>query len=348
MPSHPCSRRRLLTGAMALGLSATLARMAWAAAPQAAEDMARAARVWLDGLQPPQRAAAQLAWDDPWRENWHFTPRRRPGVAFRDMRQPQWTAVWGLLGSLLSGDGLERVRGVIELEAVLGELTGQQSYRDPDNYALVVFGDPAGAAPWAWRFEGHHLSLSVVVVPEVGVAVTPAFFGANPATVPQEHRHKGFKLLGAEETQAFSLVRSLESWARKSAILDDRALGDLVAGPGRETSLKSPQGVPLAALNEAQRGGVMAIVEGYTTTMRPEIAAAVVAKLRQAGVERLHFAWAGALTPQRPHYFRIHGPTALIEYDNSRDGANHVHSLWIDPQDVFGRDLLKAHYERAH
>ena len=204
------------------------------------------------------------------------------------------------------------------------------------------------ARRWGRRFEGHHLSLNVLVAPEYGVAVTPAFFGANPARVPQHHAHAGFRLLGAEEDAAFSLVRSLEGPLRLKSIIADRALGDIVSGPGRELSLGQFQGSPLTALNDAQRGRIIRILELYAGTMRPEIADAALTKVRDAGLDNLHFAWAGSLEPGKPHYFRIHGPTALIEYDNTQDGANHVHSVWIDPIDVFGRDLLRAHYRGQH
>jgi Protein of unknown function (DUF3500) len=108
------------------------------------------------------------------------------------------------------------------------------------------------------------------------------------------------------------------------------------------------QGVPLTCLNDAQQAGVMPILELYAGTMRDDIAAAAVAKVREIGLDKLHFAWAGSPEPGRPHYFRVHGPPALIEYDNTQDGANLVHSVWIDPQSVFGRDLLKVHYLGAH
>jgi hypothetical protein len=212
---------------------------------------------------------------------------------------------------------------------------------------LVVFGDPAGSAPWAWRFEGHHLSISVLVAPEHGVAVTPAFFGANPAHVPRGHAHAGFRLVGAEEDAAFT-IGSLEAGIRAQAVIAGRSLSDIVSGPGRELSLQRYEGIALARLNDAQRGGIMRILELYTGTMRPEIAAPALAKVREVGLDALHFAWAGSLSRGQPHYFRVHGPTALIEYDNTQDGANHVHSVWIDPQDVFGRDLLKTHYRGAH
>lgn len=253
-----------------------------------------------------------------------------------------------MLGSLLSARGLKQVRGQLTVERILGELTGSTGFRDPGNYALVLFGDPVGTAAWAWRFEGHHLSINVLVAPGHGVAVTPMFFGANPASVPQGHAHAGFRLLGPEEDAAFGLVRSLESNVRAEAIIADRALGEIVAGPGRELSLRRKEGVALAKLSEAQRDGVARLLELYAGTMRPEIANAALDKVREAGLDTVHFAWAGSPERGRPHYFRIHGPTALIEYDNTQNGANHVHSVWIDPVGLFGRDLLKAHYLGQH
>lgn len=342
------SRRTVLGSATALGLAVPLSRLAWAASPKAAHDMAVAARAWLALLNGQQRRNALLAWSSPQRESWHYVPRSRPGVSLRHMNKPQVAAAWDLLGTMLSARGLTQVRRELMLEAVLGQLTRNPRFRDHANYALVIFGDPASPDPWAWRFEGHHLSLTSVVAPEHGVAVTPVFFGANPATIPKGHAHAGFRLLGAEEDAAFGLIRSLEGDVRTQAVIADRSLGDIVAGPGREATLQHFEGVALSSLNEAQQTGIMRILELYAGTMREEVASAQLARVRETGLEKLHFAWAGSLAPGRPHYFRIHGPAALIEYDNTQNGANHVHSVWIDPQGMFGRDLLKAHYQGAH
>ena len=342
------SRRAFVGSTVAVGASVPLTGLAWAALPELGQDMAKAARSWLSALTRAQQQQARLDWTDPSREHWHYVPRSRPGVALRDMSPAPAAAAWDLIALLLSTRGVAQVRAQLMLERTLGELTHNQSFRDPGNYALVLFGDPAASAPWCWRFEGHHLSLTTVVAPGYGVAVTPVFFGANPATIPERHAHAGFRLLGAEEDQAFSLVRSLEGQVRAQAMISERALGDIVAGPGREVSLKRFEGIALANLNEPQRDGVMRLLKLYAGTMREEIATPALARLRQAGVEVLHFAWAGSLVPGRPHYFRVHGPTVLIEYDNTQDGANHVHSVWIDPNAVFGRDLLRAHYQGAH
>lgn len=344
---HGLSRRMLLQSSVSLGAAATLGGEAWALLPSVTAEMASAAKDFLGGLGDDQRRMAQ----HPWGEgvgDWHYVPRQRPGITLGELNEAQAKSLWTLLATLLSARGLEQVRGQLKLETILGELERRPAFRDPGNYALILFGDPAGNAPWAWRFEGHHLALTTVIAPGYGLSVTPAFFGANPGRVPHGHHHHGFRLLGAEEDAAFGLIRSLDGKLRETAIIADRSLGDIVAGPGRETSLDNFEGVQLGQLNEAQQGGAMRILELYAATMRQEIAEAAMLRLRETGIERLHFAWAGSLEPGQPHYFRIHGPGALVEYDNTQNGANHVHSVWIEPEGLFGRDLLKAHYRDAH
>jgi hypothetical protein len=343
------NRRAVLLAAAALGTGAATGGEVWAMAPGVTAEMASAAGAWLKLLDDRQRAASHFAWGDRRRTDWHYVPRSRPGITLGQMNAAQTSATWDLLGTLLSAGGLDKVRSQLTLEKILGDLTNNPSFRDPGNYAVVVFGDPAGQGPWSWRIEGHHLSLNTVIAPGHGVAVTPNFLGANPARVPDgHHHHHGFRLLGAEEDAAFGLIRSIDGPLRSQVVIGNRSLGDIVSGPGREEIPKSYEGAPLGQLNAAQQAGVLRIMELYAATLRSEIAAAAMARIRDAGVDRLHFAWAGSLEPGRPHYFRIHGPSALLEYDNTQNGANHAHSLWIDPQGLFGRDLLKAHYRDAH
>jgi hypothetical protein len=340
------SRRAFLSAAA--GASVPFAGPAWAALPELSQQMAKAAQAFLAALDARQSLRARLEWADPRRNSWHYVPRSRPGLSLAEMQPAQAAAAWDLLAALLSARGLSQVRAQLRLERTLGELTHNPSFRDPGNYSLVVFGDAAGSAPWCWRFEGHHLSFTTVVAPGYGLALTPMFLGANPATVPARHSHAGFRLLGKEEDAAFAIVRSLDGGALSKALIADRALGDILAGPGRELSLQRFEGIALTALSDGQRDGVMRILELYAGTMREELASAHLLALRQAGVENLHFAWAGSLERGRPHYFRVHGPSALVEYDNTQDGANHVHSVWIDPDGAFGRDLLRRHYQGAH
>lgn len=342
------TRRSILRTGVALGAAATFSDSVWAGLPSITAEMAKAALAWLNGVSEAQRSEAQFAWTSPQLTDWHYVPRTRPGIALRDMTDAQTAAAWDLLATLLSARGLDRLRGNLKVEKILGELENRPHYRDPGNYALVFFGDPAANSPWAWRFEGHHVSLNVVVVPDYGLSVTPVFFGSNPGRVPDGHQHGGFRLLGKEEDAAFGLVRSLEGVARERVLISDQTFDDILAGPGREQSLTSYQGSPIADFNEAQQDGIMTILQLFAGTMRDEIAGSVMKKLQEAGLASLHFAWAGALEPGNPHYFRIHGPNTLIEYDNTQNDANHVHSLWIDPKNIFGGDWLKGHYEKSH
>jgi hypothetical protein len=346
--SNGITRRAVLKAAATLGTGGSVPSAGWAMAPAVAGEMTKATSAWLSLLDNAQRAASHFPWDDPRRMDWYYAPRSRPGVTLGEMNAAQTAATWDLLGTLLSARGLAQARGQLMVEGILGELTNNPSFRDPGNYALVLFGDPAGSDPWSWRIEGHHLVLNTVVAPGHGVAVTPNFFGANPARVPSGHHHHGFRLLGAEEDAAFGLIRSIEGDLRGQVLIGNRSLGDIIAGPGREDILKSYEGAPLSRLNTAQQAGVVHILELYAATLREEIATAAMARIKDAGLETLHFAWAGSLAPGNPHYFRIHGPSALLEYDNTQNGANHAHSIWIDPQGLFGRDLLKAHYHDAH
>ncbi|MEO1020039.1 MAG: DUF3500 domain-containing protein, partial [Pseudomonadota bacterium] len=301
------------------------------AASAATSGMAERAQKWLASLEPRQREAALIAFDTSDRRAWHYIPRQRPGLPLKAMNPAQRQLVWQLMDVALSDRGLAKSRGVLELEGVLGELTGRPDFRDPENYALAIFGEPIAETPWSWRFEGHHLSLTFTIVPKLGVATTPSFFGSNPAIVPSGHAHTGSELLAREREFGFGLLHDLDPSLKNAAIVGGRSLGDIVAGPGRETSLARFEGVSLARLSETQRRMAMTLAETFVDHLRAETAARELANIRDAGIDKIHFAWAGSQELGSPHYFRLHGPTLLIEYDNTQNGANHVHTVWHDP-----------------
>jgi hypothetical protein len=315
---------------------------------QPRDAMTRPALDVLASLSAAQRHQAVYPFEAEARRDWHYVPRQRPGVALGELQPAQHELVWALLHAGLSQQGVQKTRAVIATEAILGELSGSPGYRDPANYALVFFGDPASGQPWSWRFEGHHLSLTFTIVPGQGVAATPAFLGANPATVPAPHARAGFAALGTEEADGFRLLHSFSEAQKATALIQTQSFGNILSGPGRETSLQQRIGLALGAMTDAQRQQAMALVEAYVRNVRPDVAQTELGKLMAAGIDTLHFAWAGSQTPQRPHYYRLHGPTLLIEYDNTQNGANHVHSVWHNPINSFGQDLLQAHYQEAH
>src|SRR5690349_11629051 len=170
------------------------------------------------------------------------------------------------------------------------------------------------------------------------------FYGANPAEVEHGPR-AGLRVLGNEEDLGRQLIRGLGEDQRATAIIAAKAFDDIITGPGREDSLRQPVGLAFAAMTEPHRNLVTQIIEEFVGTMNSGTAEAERARIRDAGLERIHFAWAGGLEPRQPHYYRLHGPTLVIEYDNTQNEANHIHSVWHDPTRDFGADLLRRHYE---
>jgi len=344
------SRRRLLHGASATAAAAMLPRPVPAQVADAGRAaMAGAATAFLGSLPDDTRRRAIVAFGDKERFNWHYVPRGREGLPFKAMPAAARAAAHELMKASLSAVGYTKATNVIRLETVLRQLeTFGGLLRDPENYSVAVFGAPdSSGAPWGWRLEGHHLSLNFTLVPGKPVAVTPAFFGANPAEV-RSGPLKGLRTLGREEDLGRALVQALDEGQRRRAIISAQSLGDIVWGPGRGESLASQVGLPAADLTPPQRVILMQLVEEYARNMRPDLAEESLRRIREADVERMHFAWAGPIDPGHAHYYRIHGPTALIELDNTQNDANHIHSVWHDPRNDFGADLLRAHYLRGH
>ncbi|HET6520114.1 MAG TPA: DUF3500 domain-containing protein, partial [Geminicoccaceae bacterium] len=304
----------------------------------------------IESLPPEQRRRAVFPFDHGARFDWHYVPRGdRPGLPVRDMGADQRAAAFALLEFCLSERGHGKAKQIMQLEEVLRAQGERPEVRDPENYAFAVFGDPTdGRAPWAWRVDGHHLSLTFTSVGD-RLAVTPHFMGSNPAEVRSAGPLKGLRVLAEETDLAWALLRNLDDAERARAVIADRSMGDIITGPGREDALRgTPAGLPFAAMNEARREAAMRLVGLYAGRLRAPVAEAELARIRDAGIERLHFAWAGPLEPGRPYYYRVHGPTMVIEFDNTQNDANHIHTVWHDLTRGFGADLLRAHYAHGH
>jgi hypothetical protein len=343
------SRRRLLHGAAVAAGTLALGHPARAqVADVGRHAMAGAATAFLGSLDTRQRRRAVFVFGDAERMNWHYVPRRREGLTFKDMGPASRTAAHELMKASLSAVGYAKALNVIALEDVLRQIEMLGLSRDPENYAFTIFGTPGASAPWGWRLEGHHLSLNFTLVPGRPVVVTPAFMGANPATVRTGPR-AGLRTLEHEQDLGLALARGVDPALRGRLVISATSLGDVVSGPGRRDLFdKSPAGVALSVLSGDQRALAVRLVETYARDMRTEMADEELRRMRAAGLEQIHFAWAGPIDPARPHYYRIHGPTLLIEYDNTQNDANHIHSVWHDPVNDFGADLLRAHYARGH
>ena len=322
---------------------------ALAAEPACAAGAIDAVRALSSATPAPARPALMLPYSDDARADWHYTPRGRDGVPWKAMSEAQRAAATALMRSALSDTGVAKARAVMALEIVLREVETFGLSRDPDNYAFAVYGAPAADAPWGWRVEGHHLSLHFTLVGDRYVATLPQFLGANPAQLPRDFpkagMKKGDRVLGREEDLARALVDSLDAAQRKAAIVDERPYGDIVTRNAAKLDPIAPAGVPFGALDAAQQATLLKLVSAFAEHLQPALAEARLARVRDGGLASLRFAWAGSTRRGEPYYFRVQGAGMLIELDNS--GGNHVHSVWRDAGDDWGRDALREHYGRS-
>lgn len=315
----------------------------------AANEMATAANSLIASFTPDQKVASVFAMDHDHRLDWHFIPKERKGTTLKEMTPQQRHLTTALLAASLSAKGLVKTSNIMSLEDVLKriEASNPRATRDPELYHVSIFGDPGPGKTWGWRFEGHHLSLSFTVVDGLHISSTPSMMGTNPDIVP-DGPHQGLQVLADEENVARELAKSLSTDQKPEAVISEKAPTDLVTQNRRKISPLEPTGIGWKGLNDEQQKLVWKLVKIYVERARGEIADADLEKIVAAGQEKIHFAWAGGLERGQGHYYRIQGPTFLIEYDNTQNNANHIHCVYRDFKEDFGEDLLQRHYEQAH
>ncbi len=312
----------------------------------AGSNMVETCAAFLDHLGGPSRDAALFAFDDAERLNWTYLPGPRRGLPLGSLTSEDRGRLQQLLRSGLSEHGETTATAIIEHELILGALESKQgldaSGRDPALYFLSVFGEPQGATEWAWRFEGHHLSLNYTLLGDTLMASTPSFVGANPARVPYG-THEGLRILAPLEDLACALMSSFSEGQGRRALVADTAPRDIITSTQRRISLGRAEGLPSSAMSSEQRALLEALIDAYAQRLAEPWRAET-----QDAVGPVHFAWAGGSVKGEPHYYRIQGESILIEYDNVQNGANHIHSVWRDVSGDFGADPLKQHHEMHH
>ncbi|MBV8980281.1 MAG: DUF3500 domain-containing protein [Acidimicrobiia bacterium] len=283
--------------------------------------------------------------DEQERRNWMYWPAPRQGVPFSDMTSDQQQLAFGVAAAALTLPAYAKVTTIIGLEEILRELeAGGQKRRRPENlprdptkYFTTLFGDAGGAGPWGWRFEGHHVSLHVTVI-DGEVASTPCFLGSNPAQVVHGDRVV-LRPLAEEEDTGRSLLESLPAEQRKRALIDDRAPDDILTFNSPKVDVDLSGGVPLADMTGTAREIADTLVALHVDRVPFPV---------DVDTSDVHFAWAGATDRGRHHYYRLAGARFLVEYDNTQNDANHAHSVWRDPANDFGDDLLRRHLAEDH
>jgi Zn-dependent M28 family amino/carboxypeptidase len=360
-------RRELDQNVAAYAVAAYLAAdsvAGFGAAPVAAAErdviaaMRDAANEFLASLSPEMRGQATFSMDEEERRLWSNLPAtmfERKGVAFGDMSEEQRILAHELIQSPLSSQGYLKVAGIMRVDEILqGYASGARPDAEPmfgqRLYWIGIFGDPSREGPWGWQLDGHHLALNFTVVGDA-LSVTPAFLGSDPAQVRRE-LDAGLYVQVKEDRRGRRLFEALDESQRERALLEGETPSDVIAGPGRADRLRKIRGLAASEMTPHQSHLLMQLLDEYLHNLEPDLADVQAARIEAAGLGKLHFSWSGT-EAGKPYYYRIHGPTVLVEFDNSyppgrsSGPVNHIHTVWRDAERDYGEDLLRRHYEES-
>ncbi len=332
--------RLAAAGAAGLALGARPAR----AAESAGQAVEAAARAFLASLSPAHRDRASFPFAGAERTRWHWTvPASVPrnGLPLGAVSTEQRRLALTLLRSSSSPAGYRKALDIMALQGVLQRMdTGLGDPFDPDLYFVSVFGTP-GARAWGWRLEGHHLSRNFTVV-EGAVVAEPFFLGAWPTRAGSAYRSvgEGYRTMPREEDAAREIVLSLSGRLRRRVVFSSESLTDHLTQNAVRVTPLARVGVLTGDLPSAAQRRVLELVRTYLANHPPALAREAFVRVERAGLARTRFGWAGSTRPGAPHYYRLQGPTFLLEFDNSRNSGTHIHSVWRDFERDFGRHLL--------
>jgi hypothetical protein len=306
-----------------------------------------AARKFLASLDDGQRGKVVYDFkDNAQRKRWSNLPTGvfpRGGLRMGDLTRPQREAAMAVLAAALSPRGYEKVLQIVEGDAVLRQIDdggGGRAIFGRDEYYISFLGQPSATEPWMIQFGGHHLGLNLTLVGEQGT-LAPSHTGAQPAIYELEG--KTVRPLGREADKAFALVSSLDAAQRKQAILGFQ-IHDVVLGPGRDGQVIQPEGIKGTALTEKQREMLLDLAGEWTGIMNEAVAKAKMDEMRK-NIAETWFAWSGPTAKGSAAYFRIQGPTVLIEYAPQRlggDPTKHIHTIYRDPTNDYGAKWWKS------
>lgn len=325
-------------------LFAFLALLSLASASEriAATELATSATAFLELLEESQTSKATFPFESENRTDWHFFPKNRRGLSLRDLDETQTKLLWKFLEAALSESGIEKTRGVIEAERILWEQSNRSDYRDPGKYHIVFFGNPTPEQTWGASFEGHHLSINLTVVDGKEVFVTPSFFGASPDRISEDNHP-----LEDEIVSALALLNSLDK-KQLAIVRKDSRPTEIRTRALPKVEPMQPEGLPASEMTGEQQGLLMDLIKAYVGRYREAFAEDDLKKIEAAGIGNIHFFWLGGNAIGEPIYYRVQGPSFVMEYANFQNGANHSHTVWRDFENDFGYDALRHHLETEH
>jgi hypothetical protein len=321
-------------------------------AHSSAAEMAVATKSLLKVLTPAQQNLALQSFDDKGRTHWLYVPSVRQGLPLKQLSDKQRPFIQNLLKTALSQSGYLKAESIRELENILKVIEAGQgkSPRDTEMYYLTIFGVPGDKGTWAWRWEGHHLSLNFTIINGDIVSASPLFMGNNPGQVsPEQANVSQLKMLNQEDSIGLELIQSLTVEQRKVAIIAEKAPADITTKNQEKLEpATNHQGIALSDLSAEQKFKIGRIIAEYVGRTREEFALGEMIEITATPENKIFFAWAGGMVAGEGHYYRIEGPSFLFELDNTQNNANHVHTVWRDRRKDFGYDALTEHLKRVH
>lgn len=306
-------------------------------------ELAASANAFMDSLDSKQLDKVKIPFDSPGRMDWHFIPKDRKGLAWMEMTDGQKTVSMEFLGALMSQAGMRKVKGVIGSETILWEESNHSDHRNPENYHFTLFGNPGVESTWGASVEGHHLSINLTIVDGHEISVTPSFMGSNPDRSTSGHQPLAAEMMGAQ-----ALYDSLDADQRQLATMEEKPPRDILTGSSQKASAPAPQGLMVSDMTADQVKLLRQLMVEYIGRYRESLAADDWEKIEKAGFDKIQFLWSQRPEPNKALYYRIQGPTFVMEYANSQNHGNHSHTVWRDFEGDFGHDALGAHMSSAH
>jgi hypothetical protein len=317
---------------------------------------------FLATLPSDQQSQVLIAMEDSARTAWTNLPlglAARAGLRYGDLSEESKIAFHKVLSSIFSSQGYLKTFAIMQVDDILHELFEIQFQQgkvpegsmefirklnwDYGNYYVAIAGNPQNEAVWGLKFEGHHLSINITAAGDL-ITMTPLFMGSDPAIV-EATQYAGLRPLSKEEDYGFWLINALDDTQKAKATISEKVPGDIITSPDRPQWLEEFKGIKGSELTEGQQKILHYLIEEYMGNLDHQKAEEYLAKLHARGMDSVYFAWIGSYEPMKAHYYVIHSPDFLIEYDNVGflDNANHIHSIFREKGNDFGEDILKKH-----
>jgi hypothetical protein len=298
-----------------------------------------AANAFLATLSDAERAKGTFPFTSSQRTGWSNLPTgafQRNGLRFGDMTTRQREAALALVAAALSREGYQKVTDIMNADEVLKNSRGRGGVRfGLDEYYIALLGAPSATAPWMLQFGGHHLAINVTVVGPNNV-LTPSLPAAQPARYVLNGQT--IRPLGDENDKGFALISALNAAQQKQAVLNYQ-VSDLVLGPGADGKVIQPEGILASALTASQQALLLDVAREWVGILNDQAASAKMAEIK-ANLPRTYFAWSGATKNGGVAYYRVQGPTVLIEYAPQQGSLDHIHTIYRDPTNDYGAKLV--------